>query len=86
MSAAIAPDILQTGGTSIKWWKWFTETSQIISAACPETQQSILLSEPYYKPSCSFAHQEHTYTYNMPHTLFAIFLFVLEPVHKTALI
>ena len=61
--SVIMLDIFQTGMTDVRWWKWFMETSHII------TVTGLKHSRPYYYQNCTSKHQAHlTHTHTHTHT------------------
>ena len=74
-------DIFQTGVTSIRWQKWFTETGQISHSNWSDTRLSTLLPElhAYSLKQIHIHTQAHIHTCaRMPHALSLCFLFVFR--------
>ena len=65
IQTVIVPYSFQTGVTSIWWWTWCTDSSQLSHCNQSDKQPSILLLKPYYKTHCSLPCPEYTH---LPHT------------------
>ena len=84
--SVIALDIFKTGMTSIRWWKWFTETSQIITVTTQiDKWPPMLLPELYHKTPSSLPHLKHTHTHTHTQLCHCTAIFVgVEPVKQNS--